>query len=163
MKARGVSCVCPGSFDPLTLGHLDVIERSAKLFDRVIVAVLHNPDKQGTFGADERVALIKESVAHIDNVDAAAFANTLLVDVCRELGAPIVIKGLRGETDFSYELPMATMNRSLSGLETLFLPGNPGMEHLSSSLIKQVAALGGDISDMVPAPVLAPLLSRLGR
>ena len=157
------ACVCPGSFDPLTLGHLDVIERSAKLFDRVVVAVLHNPDKQGTFTADERVELITASVAHMPNVEAAAFANTLLVDVCAQLGAPIVIKGLRGETDFSYELPMATMNRSLSGLETLFLPGHPGMDHLSSSLIKQVASLGGDVREMVPEAVHDALLTRLGR
>lgn len=156
------TCVCPGSFDPLTHGHLDVIERAAKLFDTVVVAVLHNPAKQGTFTADERVELIKASVAHLPNVDAAAFANTLLVDVCRQLGAPIVLKGLRGETDFSYELPMATMNHELSGLETLFIPGHPGMDHLSSSLIKQVAGLGGDVSKMVPPPVLAPLLERLG-
>ena len=155
-------CVCPGSFDPLTLGHLDVIERSAKLFDEVVVAVLHNPDKRGTFSATERVDLIEQSVAHLPNVRAAAYANQLLVDVCAELGAPIVVKGLRGETDFSYELPMATMNRALSGLETMFLPGNPGMDHLSSSLIKQVAGLGGDVSSMVPAPVLAPLLERVG-
>lgn len=156
------TCVCPGSFDPLTLGHLDVIERSAKLFERVVVAVLHNPDKSGTFTASERVELIEQSVEHLPNVDVAAYANTLLVDVCAELDAPIVIKGLRGETDFSYELPMATMNRSLSGLETLFLPGNPGMDHLSSSLIKQVASLGGDISGMVPRAVHGPLLARLG-
>lgn len=155
-------CVCPGSFDPLTLGHLDVVERSAALFDQVVVAVLHNPDKQGTFDADERVRLIEASTAHLPQVSAAAFANTLLVDVCRELGADVVIKGLRGETDFGYELPMATMNRALSGLETLFLPGDPGMGHLSSSLIKQVASLGGDVSGMVPEPVLGPLLERLG-
>lgn len=154
-------CVCPGSFDPLTLGHLDVIERSARLFDEVVVAVLHNPDKQGTFSADERVDLINASTEHLPNVRGAAFANTLLVEVCRELGASMVVKGLRGETDFSYELPMATMNRSLSGLETLFLPGHPGMDHLSSSLIKQVASLGGDISGMVPGPVLQPLLTRV--
>lgn len=156
------TCVCPGSFDPLTLGHLDVIERCAALFDDVVVTVLHNPDKQGTFSADERVDLIERSVAHLDNVRAAAYANTLLVDVCRELGAPLVVKGLRGETDFSYETPMATMNRALSGLETVFIPGNPGLDHLSSSLIKQVAGLGGDVTGMVPEPVLGPLLERVG-
>lgn len=155
-------CVCPGSFDPLTLGHLDVVERSARLFDEVVVAVLYNPDKQGTFTADERVGLIEKSVAHLANVRAEAFADELLVEVCARLEAPIVVKGLRGETDFSYELPMATMNRSLSGLETLFLPGNPGMDHLSSSLIKQVAGLGGDVTGMVPEPVIGPLLERVG-
>lgn len=154
-------CVCPGSFDPLTLGHLDVVERSAAIFDEVVVAVLHNPDKQGTFSADERVELIERSAAHLPNVRAEAFAGRLLVDICAQLGAGVVVKGLRGETDFSYELPMATMNRSLTGLETLFLPGNPGMDHLSSSLIKQVATLGGDVAPMVPAPVLEPLLSRV--
>lgn len=155
-------CVCPGSFDPLTLGHLDVIERSAALFDQVVVAVLHNPDKQGTFSADERVQLIEASTRHLPQVSAAAFANTLLVDACRDLGADVVVKGLRGETDFGYELPMATMNRALSGLETLFLPGDPSVGHLSSSLIKQVAGLGGDVTGMVPEPILAPLLERLG-
>lgn len=155
------TCVCPGSFDPLTLGHLDVIERCSLLFDEVVVAVLHNPDKRGTFSAGERVELIERSVAHLSNVRAAAYANTLLVDVCREIGAPLVVKGLRGETDFSYEMPMATMNRSLSGLETVFIPGNPGMDHLSSSLIKQVAGLGGDVTGMVPEPVIGPLLERV--
>lgn len=156
-----IRCVCPGSFDPLTLGHLDVIERSARLFDEVVVAVMYNPAKTGTFTADERLGLIEASVAHLGNVTAQAFANDLLVDVCARLDAPVVVKGLRGETDFAYESPMATMNRSLSGLETLFLPGDPAKGHLSSSLIKQVAALGGDVSAMVPAPVLAPLMERL--
>lgn len=154
-------CVCPGSFDPLTLGHLDVIERSARIFDDVVVAVLYNPDKQGTFTAEERLSLIEASVAHLGNVTAQAFANHLLVDVCSRLGAPVVVKGLRGETDFGYELPMATMNRALTGLETILLPGDPTLGHLSSSLIKQVAALGGDVSNMVPSPVLVPLTRRL--
>lgn len=155
-------CVCPGSFDPVTMGHLDVIERSSALFDAVVVACLHNPDKTGMFSAAERVELIEEATAHLPNVRVAAYANTLVVDVCRQVGAGVMVKGLRGETDFSYELPMATMNRTLSGVETLFLPGNPGMEHLSSSLIKQVATLGGDITGMVPEGVRRRLLDKLG-
>lgn len=153
--------VCPGSFDPMTLGHLDVIRRCASLFDEVVVAVVHNPAKRGTFEAQERVALIEASTRHLPNVRAEAFADRLLVDVCEQLGASVVVKGLRGETDFGYELPMATMNRALSGIETLFLPGEPSLDHLSSSLIKQVAALGGDVSTMVPAPVFDALRSRL--
>lgn len=155
-------CVCPGSFDPLTLGHLDVFERSSRLFEEVVVAVLYNPDKQGTFSASERLDLIEASVAHLENVRAEAFAHELLVDVCRRLKAPVVVKGLRGEADYSYELPMATMNGSLTGLETLFLPGSPGLNHLSSSLVKQVASFGADVSAMVPEPVLGPLVERVG-
>jgi pantetheine-phosphate adenylyltransferase len=146
-------CVCPGSYDPVTLGHLDVIDRARALFDEVVVAVLHNPDKRGTFDVPERLRLLHESLGDRSGVRVVEFGGRLLVDVCREVGAQVVVKGLRGSTDFAYERPMATMNRHLSGLETLFLPGDPSLDHVSSSLVKQVAAYGGDVAGLVPEPV----------
>src|SRR5579872_4854612 len=114
-------CVCPGSYDPITNGHVDVIERAAALFDEVVVAVLYNPDKKGTFAPAERVNLITRSLPHLSNVRVLSFGPRLLVDVCAELDAGVLLKGLRGSVDFEYELPMALMNRELSGVETLFL------------------------------------------
>ncbi|MBD2759160.1 pantetheine-phosphate adenylyltransferase [Yimella sp. cx-573] len=153
--------VCPGSFDPITAGHLDVINRAAALFDEVVVAVVYNPDKQGTFSPAERVELIEASVAHLPNVRAQAFGNRLVVDVCRELDAGAMIKGLRNETDFGYELPMAQMNHEMTGVETLFLAASPAVSHYSSSLIRVCAQHGADVSAMVPEPVVAPLVERL--
>lgn len=152
-------CVCPGSFDPVTNGHLDVLERAARLYDEVVVAILHNPAKRGTFEVPLRIELVRSALpAEIaDRVRVEAFAERLLVDVCREVGADAVVKGLRGGTDFAYELPMALMNRHLTGIETIFLPGDPTLEHVSSSLVKEVQRYGGDVSDLVPAPVLAAL------
>jgi pantetheine-phosphate adenylyltransferase len=152
-------CVCPGSYDPVTLGHLDVVDRARALFDEVVVAVLHNPDKRGTFDVPERLRLIRESLGERPGVRVLEFGGRLLVDVCREVDADVVVKGLRGSTDFAYERPMATMNRHLSGLETLFLPGDPSLDHVSSSLVKQVAAYGGDVSGLVPDPVRAALVA----
>jgi len=143
------------------MGHLDVITRAAALYDEVVVAVLHNPAKRGTFGVDERVKLLDAALAGTPNVRIEAFAGRLLVDVCREVGAQSIIKGLRGDTDFAYELPVAQMNRHLSGVETVFLPGDPRFGHVSSSLIKEVAALGGDITGLVPDEVRAALLARI--
>ena len=152
-------CVCPGSFDPVTNGHLDVLERAARLYDEVVVAILHNPAKRGTFEVPVRIELVRSSLPGpiADRVRVEAFAERLLVDVCREVGADAVVKGLRGGTDFAYELPMALMNRHLAGIETVFLPGDPTLEHVSSSLVKEVHRYGGDVSDLVPAPVLAAL------
>lgn len=155
-------CVCPGSFDPITNGHLDVISRASRLFDEVVVAVVYNPDKQGTFTPAERVELVEASTADLPNVRAEAFGNRLVVDVCRELDAAVMVKGLRNDTDFAYEQPMAQMNAQMTGVETLFLAANPTVSHYSSSLIRVCAAHGADVSAMVPAPVLAPLVSRLG-
>lgn len=155
--------VCPGSYDPVTVGHLDVFARASTLFDEVVVAILHNPAKQGTFTADERVAFIRDEVAHLGNVRVEAFANMLVVDVCAQLDAGVMLKGLRSETDFSYEWPMALMNRHLTEVETLFLPGNPRHEHISSSLVKEVARFGGDITGLVPEAVRTTLLERLER
>lgn len=150
-------CVCPGSYDPATAGHLDVIVRAAGLFDEVVVAVLHNPAKPGTFTVTQRVQMLRESLDGRAGVRVEEYAGGLLVDFCREQGAAAVVKGLRGGTDFAYELPMALMNRHLTGLETVFLPGDPRFEHVSSSLIKEVAAHGGDVSELVPGPVLQRL------
>ncbi len=155
--------VCPGSYDPVTLGHLDVVERAARLFDEVVVAVLHNPAKGGTFDPDHRVAMVREALAERPasgaSVRVEAFADRLLVDVCRDVGATAVVKGLRGGTDFGYELPMALMNRHLTGIETLFVPGDPRLEHVSSSLVKQVSAYGGDVTGLVPDVVRDALVA----
>jgi pantetheine-phosphate adenylyltransferase len=153
-------CVCPGSYDPVTSGHLDVIRRATVLFDEVVVAVLHNPAKQGTFPLEERVAMLTETLAGEPAVRVDSVSGGLLVDYCRDIGAVAVVKGLRGGTDFAYELPMALMNRHLTGLETVFLPGDPRFEHVSSSLVKEVAAHGGDVSGLVPDAVLDRLRAR---
>ncbi|WP_265447534.1 pantetheine-phosphate adenylyltransferase [Flexivirga meconopsidis] len=153
--------VLPGSYDPITNGHLDVITRASRLYDDVVVAILHNPNKQGTFTPEERVALIEASTADLPNVRAAAYGDRLIVDVCRELDAGVLLKGIRGSTDYDYELPMALMNSEMTGVETLLLPGNPTLGHYSSSLIRLIAAHGADVSAMVPEPVLGPLLAKL--
>ncbi len=158
----GSRCLCPGSYDPVTNGHLDIIVRSAALFDEVVVAVLHNPAKTGTFPVARRIELIHAALPELPNVRVEAFAGRLLVDVCRDLGAGAIVKGLRSGTDFAYELPMALMNKHLTGVETVFLPGNPAYEHVSSSLIKEVHALGGDVTGMVPDVVLEALRTRVG-
>jgi pantetheine-phosphate adenylyltransferase len=156
-------CVCPGSYDPVTLGHADVIRRAAALYDEVVVAVLHNPAKHGTFSPDERRELILDSCGDLPGVRVELFAGRLLVDVCREVGADAIVKGLRGGTDFAYELPMALMNRHLTGVETVFLPGDPRFEHISSSLVKEVARYGGDVTGLVSDRVRDALLDRLDR
>lgn len=154
-------CVCPGSYDPVTVGHVDVISRAAALYDEVVVAVLHNPAKSGTLPVEQRLQLLKAALADVPNLRIEAYANTLLVDVCRDVGAEAIVKGLRSGTDFAYELPMALMNRHLTGVETVFLPGDPRFEHVSSSLVKEVAALGGDITGLVDDETRAALLARL--
>jgi len=159
-------CVCPGSFDPVTSGHLDVVLRAADLFDEVRVGVATNPAKTTLFTAQERVALVRAAL------DAAGDERTgrivveevphgLLVDHVRHVGAAAVVKGLRGGTDYAYELPMALMNRHLAGVETVFLVGDPRFGHVSSSLVKEVARHGGDVAGLLPAPVHAALLERL--
>src|SRR4051794_3803197 len=155
-------CVCPGSFDPVTSGHVDVVRRATLLFDEVVVAVLTNPAKKVTFSLDERLEMLSQSLSGLDGVRVQAVSGGLLVDFCREVGAVAVVKGLRSGTDFAYELPMALMNRHLTGLETVFLPGEPRFEHVSSSLVKEVASHGGDVSGLVPDGVRARLLERVG-
>ncbi len=154
-------CLCPGSYDPVTSGHVDVITRAASLFDEVVVAILHNPAKQGTFTVDERVELVRASVGHLPNVRIDAWSDRLVVDICTEVGAASLVKGLRGGTDFAYELPMAHMNHHLSGVETLFLAADPSLSHVSSSLVKEVVRYGGDVAGLVPDAVLTALHNRL--
>ncbi|PLW73460.1 pantetheine-phosphate adenylyltransferase [Streptomyces sp. SCUT-3] len=152
--------VCPGSFDPITNGHLDIIGRASKLYDVVHVAVMINKSKQGLFTIDERMRLIERVTAEFGNVVVEAF-HGLLVDFCKERDIPAIVKGLRAVSDFDYELQMAQMNHGLSGVETLFVPTNPTYSFLSSSLVKEVAAYGGDVSHLVPAEVLGELTERL--
>lgn len=155
-------CVCPGSFDPVTNGHLDVIERAAALFDEVVVAVLVNVSKrQGMFDLEERIDMLREVCADVPNVRVESFSG-LLVDFARERDIPAVVKGLRVVTDFDYELQMAQMNHRLTGLETLFVATIPDYSFLSSSLVKEVASHGGDVAGLVPEGVLHRLHERLG-
>ncbi|HEX5542409.1 MAG TPA: pantetheine-phosphate adenylyltransferase [Micromonospora sp.] len=141
--------VCPGSFDPVTKGHLDIIGRTSRLFDEVIVAVLVNRAKQGMFSVDERIDMLREVCSEYGNVRVESFRG-LLVDFCRAQEAEVVVKGLRAVSDFDYELQMAQMNIGLTGVETLFMPTNPLYSFLSSSLVKEVAKWGGDVSAYVP-------------
>ncbi|MCL2550876.1 MAG: pantetheine-phosphate adenylyltransferase [Actinomycetia bacterium] len=152
--------VCPGSFDPITNGHLDIIARAARLYDTVHVAVMINQSKKGLFSVEERIALIEEVTADLGNVEVEAF-HGLLVDFCKQRDIPAIVKGLRAVSDFDYELQMAQMNIGLSGVETLFVPTNPAYSFLSSSLVKEVAQWGGDISHLVPGPVLEALNAKL--
>jgi pantetheine-phosphate adenylyltransferase len=144
--------VCPGSFDPVTNGHVDVITRAAALYDELVVAVLVNPGKAGLFSVEERMALLRDAVADVSNVTVDSFQG-LLVDYCRAKDIPVIVKGLRAVSDFEYELQMAQMNRELAGVETLFVPTAPQVGHLSSSLVKQIATFGGDVSGLVPKVV----------
>jgi pantetheine-phosphate adenylyltransferase len=153
--------VCPGSFDPVTNGHLDIIARAARLYDEVIVAVLVNESKSGLFSHEERLDMLREVTKDYPNVRVEGFQG-LLVDFCRAQHAPIVIKGLRAVSDFDYELQMAQMNLGLAGVETLFMPTSPLTSFLSSSLIKDVAKWGGDVSRHVPDVVARRLAERLG-
>ena len=151
--------VCPGSFDPVTNGHVDVINRAAGLYDELVVAVLVNPGKAGLFSVDERMELLRDAVAELPNVTVDSFEG-LLVDYCRAHDIPVIVKGLRAVSDFEYELQMAQMNRELAGIETLFVPTAPQVGHLSSSLVKQIATFGGDVSRLVPKAVNDRLLER---
>ena len=152
--------VCPGSFDPVTLGHVDVFERAAAQFDEVVVAVLVNPKKSGMFTADERMELIRESTTHLPNVRVDS-GTGLVVDFVTSRGLSAIVKGLRSGTDFEYELQMAQMNKHVSGVDTFFVATNPRFSFVSSSLAKEVAALGGDVSELLPEPVNAALRSKL--
>lgn len=154
--------ICPGSYDPVTLGHLDVIARASALADEIVVAILHNPDKAGTFSVPERMGFIESATQHLQGVRVEEFSGRLLVDVAHEVGATLIVKGLRGETDYSYEQPMALMNRHLTGIETVFLPGDPRFAQVSSSLIKQVVSLGGDVTGLVTDDVREALEATRG-
>lgn len=154
--------VCPGSYDPVTNGHLDIIERAARLFDEVVVAVLINKNKKSLFTVDERMEMLQEVTAAWPNVRVDAF-HGLLVDYCREHGIASIVKGLRAVSDFEYELQMAQMNQRLSGVETLFMFTKPENSFLASSLVKEVATYGGDVGNLLPPKIEQRLLDRLGR
>ena len=160
MSSPKKRAVCPGSFDPVTLGHLDIVGRVAGLFDEVVVAVLVNERKQGMVTVDERLAMLRETTADLPNVTIDSF-NGLLVDYCTANDVRAIVKGLRAVTDFDYELQMAQMNQRLSGIDTLFMPTTPEFSFLSSSLVKEVAAFGGDVSHLLPPSVHGQLQARL--
>jgi len=153
--------VCPGSFDPVTNGHLDIIGRAAQLYDEVVVAVFVNQAKSTLFSLDERREMLAEVTAQWGNVRIDSF-HGLVVDYCKENGIPVIVKGLRAVSDFDYELQMAQMNRGLAGVDTLFMPTNPEYSFLASSLVKEIAKWGGDISSLVPPNVLKRLIDRTG-
>ncbi|MFM2175432.1 MAG: pantetheine-phosphate adenylyltransferase [Actinomycetota bacterium] len=151
--------VCPGSFDPITNGHLDVIERASGLFDEVVIAVLVNSAKSGLFSIEERIAMAKEAVAHIPNARVDTWSG-LLVDYCKANGIGAIIKGLRAVSDFDYELQMAQMNLQLKGVDTLLMATKPTYSFLSSSLVREIARYGGDVSALVPDGVLRALKAK---
>ena len=155
------TAVCPGSFDPMTLGHVDVVRRARSMFDEVVVAVAHNSTKRALLTPQERVALAEEALADLDGVRVVA-TDGLLVDLVRELGAQAVVKGLRSGADLDAELAMALMNRHLSGVETVFVLGDPALSHVASSLVKDVARHGGRIDDLVTPGVAAAVRRPLG-
>ncbi len=154
------TALCPGSYDPPTNGHIDVIRRTAAIFDRVIVSVVENPSKSPLFTTSERVQLFRESLPELSNVEYDVFGG-LLVDHVTDRGIDVVVKGLRTSSDFDYELAMAQMNASIKGVETVFIPTNPTWSYLSSSLVREVARLGGGVDELVPAPVAAALKEKL--
>jgi pantetheine-phosphate adenylyltransferase len=152
--------VCPGSFDPITFGHLDIIKRASSLFDEVVVAVLVNKTKKSLFTVDERMSMIREVTSEYKNVTVASWSG-LLVDYCEANNIQAIIKGLRAVTDFDYELQMSQMNLQLKGVETLFMSTAPAHSFLSSSLVKEIAAYDGDISGYVPAQLVERVKSAL--
>ncbi len=154
--------VCPGSFDPVTLGHVDIFERAAAQFDEVIVAVLINPKKSGMFDIDERIAMIDEATAHLPNLHAES-GQGLVVDFVRERGMTAIVKGLRTGTDFEYELQMAQMNKHIAGVDTFFVATTPAYSFVSSSLAKEVATFGGDVSKLLPESVNRRLQAKLAQ
>jgi len=155
------TAVYPGSFDPLTHGHLDILNRAAGIFDRVVIAVIENPSKKPLFTTQERVAMIRESIGEMPRVEVNTF-NGLTIDFARQAGARVIVRGLRAVSDFESEFQMALMNRRLEpDVTTVFIPTSLRHLFLSSSLIKELAEFGGDISEFVPANVVGPLKQRL--
>jgi pantetheine-phosphate adenylyltransferase len=154
--------VCPGSFDPVTNGHIDIISRAAQLYDEVVVAVLINKNKSSLFTVEERIDMLGEVLAPYPSVRIDSFYG-LLVDYCKTHDVPVIVKGLRAISDFEYELQMAQMNRGLAGVDTLFMPTNPEYSFLASSLVKEIATYGGDVSHLVPSLILERLHERLGQ
>jgi pantetheine-phosphate adenylyltransferase len=157
-----LTALCPGTFDPVTNGHLDIIGRAAETFDAVIVGALENPSKQPMFTLEERVAMLKEACSGMAGVSVASFRG-LLVDFAKAQEAGVIVKGLRAVSDYESEIQMAQMNHRLAGVETVFIPTNPSWSFLSSSLVKEVAKLGGDVAGLVPEHVREALADRLER
>jgi pantetheine-phosphate adenylyltransferase len=155
------TAVCPGSFDPVTNGHLDIVATASGLFDEVTVAVVVNPSKRSLFSVEERLAMLAEVTAEYPNVHLDSF-DGLLVDFCRDRGIRAIVRGLRAVMDFDYELQMAQMNRRLAGVETVFIPTSPEHSFVAARLVKEVASLGGDVKGLLPPPVLSRLIERLG-
>ena len=151
--------VCPGSFDPVTNGHLDIIGRASELYDELTVAVFVNQAKSSLFSVNDRRELLEEVTAQYGNVRIDSFEG-LVVDYCKAHGIAVIVKGLRAVSDFDYELQMAQMNRGLAGVDTLFMPTNPEYSFLASSLVKEIAKWGGDVSSLVPPNVLKRLIDR---
>lgn len=157
------TAVYPGSFDPITVGHVDVIERAAALFDRVTIVVMHNPAKKGCFTVEERLAMIRAATAHLPQVDCEAW-DGLQVDYVRRRGATCVIRGLRGVADFESERTLAQVNAHLlPGMETVFLMAKPEHGHVSSSVVREAASFGADVSSMVPSAIAADVAARFGK
>ena len=154
--------MCPGSYDPPTNGHVDILERAAGLFDEVVVAVLINKSKQGLFTVDERMDMLREVSAHLPNVRVDSW-HGLLVHYCQQHDIRAIVKGLRAISDFDYELQMAQMNQQLTGVETMFMPTKPENSFLSSSLVKEVATYGGDVAHLLPEAVYKRLVLRLAQ
>jgi len=155
-----LTALCPGTFDPVTNGHLDIIERAGQRFDAVVVGVLDNPGKDPLFTAEERVQMLKDATGDLENVSVISFSG-LLVESAKTLGGDIGVMGLRAVTDFEYEIQMAQMNFALAGVETLFMTTGPQWSFVSSSLVKEVARFGGDVSGLVPPVVTERLRERL--
>lgn len=156
-------CLYPGSFDPVTLGHLDVIRRAAAIFDTVVVGVLHNPDKQGRFSVEDRMDMLKRACEGIPNVEIIAWPG-LLAQLTRESGLRVVVRGVRGIADLDSETTMAHINGQLDpGLETVFLPASPGRADISASMVRQLAQFGADISNYVPSQVLPDILAAFAK
>ena len=152
--------VCPGSFDPITFGHLDIVERASSIFDEVVIAVMVNQTKKTLFTVEERIEMTKEVTSKFPNVKVDSWSG-LLVDYCKKNDISIIVKGLRAVTDFDYELQMSQINLQLQGVETLFLSTAPAHSFLSSSLVKEIASHGGDVSSYIPAVLLERLKDRL--
>lgn len=164
MAERDGTVVCPGSYDPVTNGHLDIVTRSSQVFERVVVGVVNNPirKEKTLFTAEERRGFIEKATAGLGNVEVRTFSN-LLVEFARELGAKAIVKGLRAISDFEYEFEMAQLNRKLDpGIESIYMIASPQYSFLSSTGVKEMATFGGDVSDLVPAPVAVAMASRLG-
>jgi pantetheine-phosphate adenylyltransferase len=154
------AALCPGSFDPPTNGHIDVVSRAARMFDRVVVAVVENPSKEPLFALEERLELLGVVFRHLDGVEIASFSG-LLVDFVRDSDIDVIVKGLRAGGDFDYELQMAQMNQHLSGVETVFLPTSPRWSYVSSTLVREVARLGGSVEALLPAEVAHAVKEKL--